>query len=137
MAFITQNDYTMLIAPADLSLVQQSTAANRELAEKTAIAQAESYLSQRYDCKAIWETSGDERDEMLLMVIIDLVLFHLHAHLPGRMGMEIRRQRYEDALAWLKGVANGNITPDLPRPQDENSATPVRYGSQPKNNPYY
>lgn len=137
MAFITENDYKMLIAPADLTLVQQSAAANRLLAEKTAISQAESFLSQRYDCKAIWETTGDDRDEMLLMILMDLVLFHLHAHLPGRMGMEIRRQRYEDALAWLKGVANGDITPELPRPSEEEYATPVRFGSQPKINPYY
>jgi len=137
MAFITREDYEMLIAHDDLLLVQQSSDVNRQLAEQTALSQAESYLSQRYDCQAIWNTIGEHRNIMLLMVIMDLVIYHLHAHLPGRMGIEIRRQRYDDALSWLKAVANGYITPDLPRPLSENQATPVLYSSRPKHNPYF
>jgi len=137
MSFITQADYLMLISSEDMELVKQSSDAIREKAESAAMDQAESYLSQRYDCHAIWTTEGEARNKMLVMVLIDLVLYHLHTHLPQRMGMEIRRQRYEDALAWLEAVAAGKITPELPQPSDETLQTPIKFNSNPKTYPYF
>jgi len=137
MAFITQQDYYTLISADDLELITQSTQQNRQNAEQIAIAQASAYLSIRYDCDAIWRQEGDNRNKALVMVLLDMVLYHLHSHLPGRMGIEIRRQRYDDAIAWLKAVAKGDIIPDLPAIEQDTHSMQINFGSRPKNNPYY
>lgn len=136
MAYITDADYGILITEKDLILIQQSDADNRERAELTAMDQIKSYLSTRYDTEAIFAAEGDDRNKLLLMYFIDIVLFHLHSHLPGRMGIEQRRERYKDALKWLQDVANGSISPDLPTYEDDSESYPIRYGSNTKSNPY-
>ena len=55
--------------------------------------------------------------------------------LPQKMGMEIRKERYERAVKWLEGVQAGKIVPDLPVVLDEDGE-PVSgtfiYGCQKK-----
>ena len=57
------------------------------------------------------------------------------ASTPQKMGMEIRKERYERAIKWLEGVQAGKIIPDLPLAIDENGdaiGMPIKYGSQKK-----
>ena len=63
------------------------------------------------------------------------VIYHMAASAPQKMGMEIRKERYERAIKWLEGVQAGKIIPDLPLAIDENGnpvGVPLVYGSQKK-----
>lgn len=69
------------------------------------------------------------------MYCCDIALYHMAASLPQKMGMEIRKERYERAIKWLEGVQSGKIIPDLPVVLDE-EGEPVSgtfiYGCQKK-----
>ena len=57
----------------------------------------------------------------------DIALYHLVASLPQKMGIEIRKERYERAIEWLEGVQSGKIIPDLPLIEEED--TPIMNGT--------
>jgi len=131
MAFLTEDDYKTLITPDDLDIVDQSDSAARSLAETMAQDQMTGYLNQRFDCDAIFSATEQDRSSEIIMRMMDIALYHMHSQLPGRMGLENRRLRYEDALKWLSEVAKGNITPVLPSPAaDQADPLPCNWGSQ-------
>ncbi|MCX6277676.1 MAG: DUF1320 family protein [Bacteroidetes bacterium] len=116
MAFLTDSDYKSLICNEDLDIVIQSDIDTKTKAELMGIEQMTGYLNQRFDCEAIFTAENGDRNHLVVMFLVDIVLYHLYSSLPNRLGLEQRRIRYEDALKWLKDVANGLITPPLPTP---------------------
>lgn len=83
---------------------------------------------------------GDNRNQLILMYLIDITLYHLHTRINPRNIPELRMIRYDGnnpaqnggAIAWLKRIAGGELTANLPviLPEQGNS---IRYGSNPKN----
>ena len=65
------------------------------------------------------------------MYACDIALYHMSASLPGRMGSEVRRERYERAVRWLEKVQSGVIVPDLPLSgaEDGDTSGTLLYGS--------
>jgi hypothetical protein len=57
------------------------------------------------------------------MYLIDITLFHLYSRINPRNIPDLRKERYNGndpmdrggAIGWLKKVASGDITADLPR----------------------
>ncbi len=89
--------------------------------EMQAIAEMKSYLNKSYDVEKIFTTEGTARHPLVLMYAKDIAVYHLFCiHNPYKMS-QIRKDRYERAVDWLKGVASGLITVDgAPRlPEDE------------------
>lgn len=67
-------------------------------------------------------TAGDNRNQKLKTVVIDVTLYNLFSRITPRNIPEIRQIRYdgagnkdksEHAIAWLEKVSNGKITPNL------------------------
>ena len=111
--FLTENDY--IVASADaLTIFSQSTPKKREKAEKMAIEEIAGYLRSRYDTGLIFSAVGDNRNDVIVMHACDITLYHLVSWLPGKMGREIRKERYERAVKWLEEVQAGKVTPNLP-----------------------
>lgn len=130
--FLTENDY--IVASADaLTIFQQSTPEKREKAEKMAIEEIAGYLRSRYDTGLIFSAVGDDRNDVIVMHACDITLYHLVSWLPGKMGREIRKERYERAIKWLEEVQSGKVTPDLPtctgEDGEEDINNPVKWGS--------
>jgi phage gp36-like protein len=89
--------------------------------EMQAISEMKSYLNKSYDVEKIFTTEGTARHPLVLMYAKDIAVYHLFCiHNPIKMS-QIRKDRYERAVDWLKGVASGLITVDgAPRlPEDE------------------
>lgn len=114
MGFITEEDYRVVIGDAALKAISQSTPENIENAEVEAIEEMAGYLRPVYDTEAIFSATGNERNRLIVMYTADIVLYHLNASQPQKMGSEIRKERYERAVKWLEGVQAGKIIPDLP-----------------------
>lgn len=136
--FLTENDY--IVASADaLTIFSQSTPKKREKAEKMAIEEIAGYLRSRYDTGLIFSAVGDNRNDVIVMHACDITLYHLTSWLPGKMGREIRKERYERAVKWLEEVQAGKVTPDLPtctgEDGEEDINNPVKWGSG-KSNTY-
>jgi hypothetical protein len=89
-------------------------------------------------------TKGDNRNQLILMYLIDITLYHLHARINPRNTPELRMIRYDGnnpmqnggAIAWLKRVAGGELTANLPIILAEQGNS-IRYGSNIKNTNVY
>lgn len=111
--YITDNDYKTVIGPASLNVVSQTDSAVRLSAQTNALEEIAGYLRPRYDVNAEYAKTGDARNGLLVMYACDIALWHMTASQPQKMGGEIRKERYERALQWLKAVQAGQIVPDL------------------------
>lgn len=67
-------------------------------------------------------TAGDNRNQQIVMYLIDITLYHLHSRINPRNIPDLRKERYDGnnpqqnggAIAWLKRCASGDVTADLP-----------------------
>ena len=118
--FITTEDYNASIHQEILDAVIRSDSAIIEVVEDRAIAEMRGYMSRRYDCDKVFSAEGKERNELVLMMAIDIAIYHLFCIHNPRMMSEIRAERYERAIEWLKGIRKGDITVDgLPEVEGE------------------
>lgn len=132
--FLTDDDYRVVIGDAQMKVLSQSSPDIIANAEAEAIEEISGYLLPVYDSDAIFSSSGNFRNRLIVMYTVDIVLYHLSAALPQKMGTEIRKERYERAIKWLEGVQAGKIVPDLPiRTTEDNSICfGTSYHSSPK-----
>ena len=91
--------------------------------QMTAIAEMKSYLNKAYDVEKIFTAEGSARHPLVLMMAKDIATYHIFCiHNPYKMS-QVRKDRYERAIDWLKGVAKGDITIDgAPRLPEEEAA---------------
>ena len=133
--FINNEDYKVVIGDTALKVISQSSAENRMNAEAEAIEEISGYLRPVYDTDAIFSAEGADRNRLIVMYTADIVLYHLAASQPSRMGIEIRKERYDRAIKWLEGVQSGKIVPDLPAAVSDNgNAFGTSFRSAPKLN---
>ena len=115
--FITDQDYKVVIGEQALKVISQVSENNRINAEQEAIEEISSYLRPKYDTNAVF--TNIDRNSLIVMYACDIALYHMAASAPQKMGMEIRKERYERAIKWLEGVQAGTIVPDLPLATDQ------------------
>lgn len=133
--FVTDQDYKIVIGEQALKVVSQISEENRANAETEAVEEIAGYLRPKYDTGAVFSASGTQRNKLVVMYTCDIAIYHMTASTPQKMGMEIRKERYERAIKWLEGVQAGKIVPDLPLAIGENGepiGIPMVYGCQKK-----
>ena len=131
--FVTDQDYKIVIGEQALKVISQVSQDNRANAEAEAVEEISGYLRPKYDTNAIFAAEGEQRNHLIVMYTCDIAIYHMAASTPQKMGMEIRKERYERAIKWLEGVQLGKIIPDLPLATDDDgnpAALPFTYGSQ-------
>lgn len=133
--FINPEDYDASIHGEILSRLTRDDDAIVEICEDRAIAEMRGYLSARYDVDAIFSAEGSARNQLILMMAIDIAVYHLFSiHNPKNMS-QIRKDRYERAVEWLKQVAGFKITidgaPKLPE-EELKQNSPWLMSSNPK-----
>lgn len=113
MRFLTENDYSVQIRKEILHMLDDSQDKHAiRQAEDIAISQVKHHLSGRYDITELFNT--EDRDAYLIMLVIDLALYHLWSKKAPKEIPEYRAQRYQDAKDWLEKVGEGSIPTDLP-----------------------
>lgn len=119
--FIQESDYEVQARDEMMRLLDKTE--NRAAilqAERFAISQIRKYIGGRYDCATIFSATGDNRDDYIIMITIDITIYHLWAKKAPKSIPEHRKERYSDALDWLTNVGSGEIPTDLPQlPTDE------------------
>jgi len=102
-----------------------------------AISEAKGYLGD-YNTDTIFGATGTNRNALLLIFVKDIAVWHLiNLSNPG-IDFDLRQKRYDAAIAWLKGVQKGNITPDLTKNEiTETNPGSISYGSNPKRIQHY
>ena len=119
--FITTSDYNASIHREILSSLLRETSAGGqpnpdydpqviEICEDRTISEMRSYLDKFYDCDAIFSARGEKRHSLILMFALDITIYHIFSiHNPYKIA-DIRKDRYERAIEWLRGVSRGEIT---------------------------
>lgn len=62
-------------------------------------------------------TPGDNRNQQMVMFMIDIALYHIHARISTMNVPEVRYDRYRAAINWLKASAKGDVTAALTKIQ--------------------
>ena len=118
--FINPSDYDASIHSEILDAVTRSDESIVEICEDRAISEMKGYLQSRYDCDAIFSATGENRTQLVLMMAIDISLYHLFcAHNPQKLS-QMRVDRYNRAMEWLKKVSESKLSiADAPLLPDE------------------
>ena len=115
--FISTNDYDATVHREILDSLLRKGGTEYdpqivEICEDRAVAEMRSYLNKAYDCDTIFAARGDERHPLILMFAIDIAVYHIFCiHNPYKIS-SIRKERYERAVEWLKGIMRGDVTVD-------------------------
>lgn len=134
MVFINNNDLLAVIDQITLNTVTGGNQALIDLAETQSIEEMNAYLNVRYDILKVFDVNN--RNASIVMYLVDIALYHLHARISPDNIPTLREERYKNAKDWLEKVADGFIKPLLPVKDVENS-TPLRYGSGDKQESYF
>lgn len=147
--FLTDEDYVTLIKEEIRRLLDgrapdgTGTPVKLLKAEQMAEREIRNWLSDRYDCDAIFSAASsptDLRDQYIVMRMIDLTLYHLYSQTPHKDMPEHRDKRYTDALDWLKNAGRGQVGADLPvheQPEGEETVQDFRISSEKQENHKY
>lgn len=136
MQFLKETDFRSIIRDNVLDDVIHSDKTLLEDGEAKALAEMQSYLNINYDVSSIFSKSGNSRSQVIIMYLVDMVLYHLHSRINPRQIPDIRSERYEQAIDWLKKVSRGQLAPDLPERAAESNNI-IQHGSRKKRNNYF
>ncbi len=138
--FITPEDYDASIHTDILDRLTRSDESIIEICEDRAISEMRGYLSERYDVDAIFSAEGEARHPLVLMMAIDIAVYHLFSiHNPQKIS-QVRQDRYDRAIEWLKQVAKRQISVDGAPALDTETAkqqSPWMMHSNPKRHTHY
>lgn len=110
--FVDIKDYDASVHREILDSLVRDDETLVDICEDRAIAEMRGYLSKRYDCNAIFSASGEERNQLILMMVIDIAVYHIFCiHNPQKLS-QVRKDRYERAVEWMKAVANEEVSID-------------------------
>nr|DAV64445.1 MAG TPA: head to tail adaptor [Caudoviricetes sp.] len=110
--FISKNDYDATVHREILDAITRQDEAVVEICSERAISEMRCYLSGRYNCDKVFAATDKARNELVLMMCIDIAVYHLFCiHNPQKLS-QMRKDRYERAVEWLKAVRKGDISVD-------------------------
>lgn len=128
--YLNELDFTTLADADDIELITNSDSDKRDRASKMALDEVRSYMRKKYRIEQEFAKTGEERNDFIVMITLDITLYHLFSMLAPRMGMETRQNRYDNAIKWLTGVRDGKTDPGIPSIDD-----PEANGTNPEDNP--
>ncbi len=94
---ITDNDDTIVTSAID-----------------TAVAEVKSYLANRYDVATIFAQTGSDRSALIVEHVKVCAVWHLLILCNVDAIYERYEKAYDRSIAFLKQVADGLLSPDLP-----------------------
>lgn len=116
--FLTNQDYEVVVGKTAMDVISRCSETVKANAEAEAQEEIACYLRPDYDADALFAAEYGARNPKIVQIAVDIALYHMASSLPQKMGMDIRKERYDAALDWLKGVRAGNLVPDLARPEE-------------------
>lgn len=81
-------------------------------------------------------TPGDNRSQQLVTVVVDIALYHLHSRIAPQNIPELRKDRYDNALTWLKQISRAELNAKMPEIKPAQGSN-IRYGGEVKRNNEY
>lgn len=138
MAFLSINEMKTHLYNESVDVVSRGDDTIMQAAIDAAISEARGYLSA-YNTTATFSASGSRRNALLLTFVKDIAAWHFLVLCNAGVELELRQDRYDRAIAWLKAVQRGDVSADLPAPtpDEESAAGVIIYGSNPKKEQHF
>ena len=143
MAYLTLQELSTHLHDEQVETITRGDNTIAEAAIDAAIAEARGYLT-RFDTARIFSASGSKRNQLMLIFVKDIAVWHLINLCNAGSELPLRQDRYERAVDWLKAVQRGDVSPDLPSKEPEggkaeknNPIGAIAYGSNPKRTQHY
>ena len=137
MPFLTKDELKTHLYGEQVETIDRGDDTLAQSAIDGAIAEAKSYL-KKYDVAAAFAQTSDNRNALLLIFVKDMAVWHFINLANPATDIDLREKRYNAAIAWLKGVQKGDISPDLPEKEiTEETPGDIIYGSNPKRNQHF
>lgn len=139
--YITIDEMRTHLYKEDVDLISGNDDTIMTAAIDTAIAEMRGYLG-KYDKDAIFRAEGAKRNALILTFAKDMAAWHFLVLCNVGSDLDFRYKRYERAVDWLTAVQKGNVTPDLPAPDEDGDGKPdgndtYLFGSNRKRNNHY
>lgn len=131
--FLTNEEMKTHLYAENISVIQRNDETILTAAIQGAIIEAKGYL-KAYDLEKVFGAAADQRNPLLLIWVKDIATWHFLVLCNAGHELNLRRERYNQAIAWFRGVQKGDIDPDLPVKEDENGnsgAGIIKSGSNP------
>lgn len=117
MAFLTPEELQTHLYKENIATISREDDAIVAAAIDAAIEEAWGYLGA-YDRKKIFGAVGDQRNALLLIFVKDIAVWHFVNLCNAGTDLQLRQDRYERAVAWLKSVQRSDTKPNLPVVED-------------------
>ncbi len=139
MAFITIEDLRTHYYDEHASIITRDDDTILLAAIDGAIQEAKGHLGA-YDRDAVFKKVDTERNALLLIFVKDIAVWHFINLCNAGTELDLREKRYNRAVDWLKSVQRGDVSPDLPKVEDEDGKPKggtIIFGSNPKKNQHF
>lgn len=117
MAFLTPEELQTHLYKENIATISREDDAIVAAAIDAAIEEAWGYLGA-YDREKIFGSVGDQRNALLLIFVKDIAVWHFVNLCNAGTDLQLRQDRYERAVAWLKSVQRSDTKPNLPVVED-------------------
>lgn len=131
--FIDPTDYDATVHRDILDALTRGDDSILDICEDRAIEEMSSYLSGRYDIDRLFDARDGERHPLVLMMCLDIAVYHIYSAGNPQKLSEMRKNRYDRAVEWMKAVQKGNISiHGAPMIEKEARSSDYRTTSNPK-----
>lgn len=138
MAFLTPEELRTHLYKENIDTIAREDETIVTAAIDAAIEEASGYLGA-YDREKIFSAEKEQRNALLLIFVKDIAVWHFVNLCNAGTDLQLRQDRYERAIAWLRSVQRSETRPNLPVPEDADgdgnpdpSVGEYIYGSNPK-----
>ncbi len=140
-SYISPRELETHLYRENIDVISREDETNLMAAIDAAIQEAYGYLGS-YDRDKIFGARGKERNALLLVFVKDIAVWHFVNLCNAGTDLQLRQDRYERAVAWLRQVQKGDVTPALPVVDEDGDGKPDTageyiYGSNPKRQQHY
>jgi phage gp36-like protein len=138
MAFLSQEELKTHLYAENINVISRDDETILQAAIDAACQEAKSYLAA-YNTTEIFAAVGSDRNALLLIFIKDIAVWHFINLCNAGTELQLRQDRYERAIDWLKAVQRGDVSPDLPKIIEDGKEKNgiITFGSNPKKNQHF
>jgi len=142
MAFITPKELETHLYKENIEAISREDETILTAGPKHARAERDRELLWWCAHKKIFEATGSQRNALLLIFVKDIAVWHFVNLCNAGTDLQLRQDRYERAVAWLRQVQKSDIKPNLPIIDEDGDGKPDTageyiYGSNPKRNQHF
>lgn len=134
--YIIPDEITTHLGAEQIEAISDGDSTMLQAAIDAAIVEAKGYLSA-FDMMAELAKSGTDRNALLVIFVKDIAVWHFVNICHVNTSIELRQDRYERAVAWLRAVQKGEVKPDLPQLTATEQAAIISFSSNKKRNNHY